>query len=97
MPETPQRSTDYVETNHTPDVKYEYLNNGSVIGIIEICSESKPGLIVHGKPLSDVEVKVKGIEKYGPADDTDVEEFYPGSFLVLSKVKFRKFTKLKLE
>ena len=96
MPETPPRSTDYVETNHTPDVKCEYLNNGSVIGIVEICSESKPGLIVHGKPLSDVEVMVKVIEKYGSTDDKDVEEFYPGSFLVLTKVKLRKITKTQI-
>ena len=96
MPETSQKSTDYVETNHTPEVKYEYLNNGPVIGIVEISSESKPGLIVHGKHLSNVEVKAKVIDKYGSTDDNDVEEFYPGSLLVLSKVKLRKAKKTQI-
>ena len=67
-----------------------------MIGIVEICSESKPGLNVHGKRLSNVEVKAKVIDKYGSTDDNDVEEFYPGSLLALSQVKLRKVTKTQI-
>ena len=79
----------------TPDVRYEYLNNGVAIGMVEICTESKPGLIVHGKPLSDVEVKVRVLEKYD-VEDRGIEEFHLGAFLALSKVKLRKVAKMKI-
>ena len=79
----------------TPDVRYEYLNNGVAIGMVKICTESKPGLIVHGKPLSDMELKVKVLEKYDVEDD-GIEVFHPGTYLALSKVKLRKVATTKV-
>ena len=40
--------------------------------MVEICRESKTGLIVHRKPLSDVEVKVKVLERYAVKDRGEV-------------------------
>ena len=78
----------------TPDVRYEYLNNGVAIGMVKICTESKPGLIFQWKPLSYMEVKVKVLEKY--VEDDGIEDFHPGTYLALSKVKLRKVATTKV-
>ena len=66
--------------------KYEYLHNGIAVGIVEICKDYKPGLLVHGKTLLDIQVKVQVIVNYN-VNENDIQEFNEGAFLALSKVK----------
>ena len=76
--------------------KYEYFCNGIAVGIVEMCKDSKPGLVIHGKLLSDVEVKVKVLVRYDGINYIDVEEFSKGAFLALSKVKLRRFSNVNV-
>ena len=40
--------------------------------MVEICRDSKTTIIVHGKRLYDVEVKVKVLERYAVEDHGEV-------------------------
>ena len=81
-PGIPQLNEDDNESTDT--AKYEYLHNGIAVGIVEICKDSKPDLLVHGKPLLDIQVKVQVIVNYN-VNENDIQEFNDGVFLALSK------------
>ena len=61
--ERPERDSNEDDNEIGAVARYEYLHNSVAVGIVEVYKDSKLGLLVHDKPLSDVEVKVQVVAK----------------------------------